>query len=197
VTSRRRLGRALAAPLLLALLAACNPSISPPSYRPPADRSLITAAALESCPATGSAVSGGLPHLTLHCLDDSGTVDLAGLKGPAVINVWSSSCLPCRTESPALERYRKAAKGRVLVLGIDIDPYPDDGLTFARNQGLHYPSVVDEHLQVQGKLKVATLPMSFFLDAEGHLVGNPQIQPFGSESEVAAAVKAHLGVTVP
>lgn len=196
MTSRRRLARGLAAPLLL-LLAACNPSITPPSYRAPADRSLITAADLESCPSAGRAISGGLPHLTLHCLDDSGTVDLAGIKGPAVINVWSSSCLPCRTESPHLESYRKAAKGTVLVLGIDIDPYPDDGLRFASNQGLHYPSVVDEHVQVQGKLKVATLPMSFFLDAAGHLVGNPQIQPFGSEAEIAAAVKSHLGISLP
>jgi cytochrome c biogenesis protein CcmG/thiol:disulfide interchange protein DsbE len=197
VTSRRRLGPALAAPLLLALLAACNPSFSPPSYRGVQDPSRVTAADLDPCPSAGKAVSDGLPHLTLHCLDGIGTVDLAGLKGPALINLWYSTCPPCKAESPYLEQFRTAAKGKVQVLGIDVEPYPDNGLQFAYDHNLHYPSVIDEHDTVRSKLKFTTYPTSYFLDATGHLVGNPQIQPFGSAADIKAAVKAHLGVTVP
>jgi cytochrome c biogenesis protein CcmG/thiol:disulfide interchange protein DsbE len=197
VTPRQRLGRTLAAPLLLALLAACNPSISPPSYRGVQDESRVTAAQLDPCPSVENAVSGGLPHLTLHCLDGSGTVDLAGLKGPALINLWYSTCPPCKKEAPYVEQFRTTAKGKVQVLGIDVEPYPDNGLQFAYDLHLHYPSVIDEHDTVRSKLKFATYPTSYFLDATGHLVGTPQIQPFGSVAEIKAAVKAHLGVTVP
>lgn len=194
MTRRRLLGRALSAPLLLVLLAACNPS--PPSYRGVQDPSLVSAAKLEACPSAGKPVTGGLPHLTLHCLDGRSTVDLAGIKGPAVINIWYSTCPPCKAESPYLEQFRAAANGRVQVLGIDVEPYPDDGLRFVNNQHLHYASVIDEHETVRAKLKFQAYPTSYFLDATGHLVGNPQVVPFTSEAEVAAAVKAHLGVSV-
>jgi cytochrome c biogenesis protein CcmG/thiol:disulfide interchange protein DsbE len=197
VTSRKRLVGAVLAPALLVLLAACNPSVSPPSYRPVQDLSKVSAAALDPCPTAGTPVTGGLPDLTLHCLDGKTTVDLAGVKGPALINVWYSTCPPCKKEAPYVEQFRTAAKGKVQVLGIDVEPYPDGGLTFAYNLGLKYPSVIDEHDTVRSKLKFATYPTSYFLDATGHLVGKPQIQPFGSVAEIKAAVKAHLGVTVP
>jgi cytochrome c biogenesis protein CcmG/thiol:disulfide interchange protein DsbE len=195
VTRRRRLSRALLAPLLLAGLAGCN--ISPPSYRALQDKSLATAADLQPCPSSAKPISGGLPHLTLHCLDNTGTVDLAGLKGPALINVWYSTCSPCKIEAPAIEAFRAAAKGKVLVLGIDVEPYPDHGMQFVNDVHLHYASVIDEHDTVRSKLGFATYPTSYFLDATGQLVGNPQVDPFTSEAEVAAAVKAHLGVSVP
>src|SRR4051794_3552150 len=146
--------RALLAPFLLAALAACNPSVSPPSYNAVKDPSLVSAAALEPCPTSGRPVSGGLPRLTLHCLDGNGTVNLAGVRGPALINVWASNCGPCIKEAPSIDQFRKAAKGKVLVLGIDADVYPDDGLSFARKIGLHYPSVIDEHTDVNAKLKL-------------------------------------------
>jgi cytochrome c biogenesis protein CcmG/thiol:disulfide interchange protein DsbE len=187
----------VAAPLLATLLAGCNASLTPPSYRPVKDPSLVTAAALKPCPTAGKPVSGGLPHLTLHCLDGSTTVDLAGLKGPMLINVWSSTCGPCKDEAPAVDKFRLAATGKVAVLGIDSDPYPDDGLNFAVKVGLHYPSLSDQHNDTPGKLKYATLPASYFLDATGHLVGPTQIAAFASVDEIKAAVKAHLGITVP
>jgi cytochrome c biogenesis protein CcmG, thiol:disulfide interchange protein DsbE len=197
VSSTRRIARAFAGTVLLGLLAACNPSVTPPSYRPVKDLSKVSAAGLDPCPTAGKPVSGGLPHLTLHCLDGKSTLDLAGLKGPALINVWYSTCAPCKQEAGYVQQFHAAAKGTVQVLGIDVEPYPDDGLNFAYNLGLKYPSVIDEHDDVRGKLKFSTFPVSYFLDATGHLVGNPQIAPFTSVGEIKAAVKAHLGVTVP
>jgi thiol-disulfide isomerase/thioredoxin len=189
--------RALTAALFLALASACNPSIGAPGYNAVKDPSLVTAAALAPCPTTGQPVTGGLPKITLHCLDGNGTVDLAGVRGPALINVWASNCGPCIKEAPAIERFREAAKGKVLVLGIDSEPFPDDGLSFARKVGLHYASVIDEHTDVNGKLKLVGYPTSYFLDAAGHLIGPAQSGAFGSIAAIKAAVKAHLGVSVP
>jgi cytochrome c biogenesis protein CcmG/thiol:disulfide interchange protein DsbE len=196
VTSRRRLGRALAAPLLLALLAACNPSISPTQERP-VDASKVTEARLDPCPAAGKPVSGGLPQVSLPCLDGKERVDLAGLKGPMLVNVWYSTCPPCKDEAHLVEQFRTSAKGKVQVLGVDVEPQPNSGLDFAINLGLHYPSVSDQHIEAQSKLGVQGFPSTYFLDATGHLVDPPQIGQFHSLAEIKAAVKAHLGVTVP
>jgi cytochrome c biogenesis protein CcmG, thiol:disulfide interchange protein DsbE len=183
-------------PALLALLVGCNPSISPPQFRQP-DPSLVTAADLAPCPVAGKPVKGGLPNLTLHCLDGKSTLNLAGLRGPALINVWYSTCEPCQKESPYLEQFRDLAQDKVLVLGVDAEPQPNAGLTFDSDHGLHYASVSDQHLDVAAKLKMAGYPMSYFLDAAGELVGKPQILPFASVAQVKAAVKSHLGITVP
>ncbi len=194
--SGSRLRRALVAPLLLATLAGCGSSFGPPSYNAVKDPSLVTAAALEPCPTVGPPVTGGLPKITLHCLDGNGTVDLAGVRGPALINVWASNCEPCIKEAPAVEQFRKDAKGKVLVLGIDSEPSPDAGLSFARKVGLHYASVIDEHTDINGKLKLIGYPTTYFVDAAGHLVGPAQAGAFASLAAIKASVKTHLGVTV-
>jgi thiol-disulfide isomerase/thioredoxin len=196
VTSPRLVARVLATPVLLVLLAACNPSISPPSARP-VDASKVTAAHLDPCPTAGKQVSGGLPHLTLPCLDGKGSVDLAGLRGPMLVNVWFSTCQPCQHEARFVEQLRVAAKGRVQVLGIDVEPKPDDGLDFAITYGLHYPSISDQHVVVQGKLGLQGFPSTYFVDATGHLTGQPQIGPFASYADLVAAVHRNLGVSVP
>lgn len=195
-----RLGRrrtlVLVAPVVVLLVSACNPSVSPPAYRPPTDRSLVSAAGLDPCPVAGKPAKGGLPHLTLHCLDGSSTVDLAGVKGPALVNLWYSTCGPCREEAPLLRTFYGKAKGKLVMLGVDVEPTPDGGLTFDANYGLKFPSVSDQHTDVPPKLKVPGYPVTYFLDATGKLTGTPHPGPFTSEAELAAAVQKNLGITV-
>lgn len=187
---------ALVAPLLVVLISACNPSMSPPAFRTATDPSLVSAAALDPCPVAGKPVKGGLPQLTVHCLDGTSTVDLAGVKGPALVNVWYSDCEPCQKEAPYLRQFYDKAKGKVLMLGIDIEPYADGGLKFDHLYGLHFASVNDQHNDVPPKLKVLGYPTSYFVDAAGKLTGTPHAGPFGSEAAIAAAVQKNLGVTV-
>lgn len=188
---RRRLTACTAS---VALVAGCQ--ISPPSFRAPSP-DVVAQAALEPCPPSGSPVTGGLPKITLHCLDGKSKVDLAGLRGPAIVNFWYSSCPPCSDEARYLGQFAAAAEGKVLVLGVDSEPYPDPALRFASDRGLHYPSVSDQHADVGPKLKVGYFPTTYFLDAAGHLVGKPFVAAFSSAAQVAQQVKAHLGVSVP
>lgn len=57
----------------------------------------------------GTALLGDpAPALTLPALD-GGEVDLAGLRGRAVIvNFWNSWCIPCKEEEPALQAFYAA-----------------------------------------------------------------------------------------
>jgi cytochrome c biogenesis protein CcmG, thiol:disulfide interchange protein DsbE len=187
-----RVGRRFAAVAAsLGLAAGCTAS---PAARP-VDPSLVNQAKLVACPTTGNAVKGGLPKLTLPCLDGTHKVNLAALRGPAIVNVWYSTCDPCLQESGYLEQFRTAAAGKVAVIGIDTEPYPNPGLQFEIKQNVHYASLSDQHDQARSKLKVVGFPTTYFVDAAGHLVGSPH-GPFYSLSEVKAAVKAHLGIAV-
>ena len=57
------------------------------------------------------------------------SVDLSTLRGPMVINTWSSNCGPCRTEMPALQEFYAEYGEQVAVLGIDfLDVQPDAAL---------------------------------------------------------------------
>jgi thiol-disulfide isomerase/thioredoxin len=185
--------RLLAGTATVALVAGCN--VSPPSFRMPSP-DVVAQAGLDPCPTSGPAVSGGLPKVTLRCLDGRSKVNLAGLRGPAIVNFWYSACPPCGQEAKYLGEFAASAKGKVTVLGIDSEPYPDPALHFEADRGLHYPSVSDQHLVMGAKLKVGYFPTTYFLDAAGHLAGKPFVAAFASSAQVAQEVKAHLGVSV-
>ncbi|BEP12868.1 TlpA disulfide reductase family protein [Acidothermaceae bacterium B102] len=191
MTRRPAALRALVVPALVVLLAGCNPSLTPPQLRLP-DPSLVTQAALATCPVSGPSVEGGLPKVTLHCLGDGPSVDLAGVRGPAIVNAWYSNCPPCKTEAPILAKFQTAAQGKVLLLGVDSEAYPDPGLTFAYDYGLHFAMLTDQH----SDFVVGHFPSTYFVDAAGKVVGAP-LSPIDSLQQLKDAVRTRLGVTIP
>ena len=92
-----------------------------------------------------------------------------------MVNCWTSWCPPCIGELSELEELSKkfAEKGCGLV-GLLYDGKDPSGLADAleilAEKGVSYPNIVlwegvDELLQIQA------VPTSFFVDAEGHIVG--------------------------
>jgi thiol-disulfide isomerase/thioredoxin len=195
VTRRTRRLRALLAPALLVpallvLLAGCHVSVSPPALRL-SDPSLVTQANLAPCPVSGKPDKHGLRNVTLHCLGDGPAVHVAGLRGPAVVNVWFSNCLPCQKEAPILAKFAAEAGSKVLMLGVDSESYPNSGLDFVDQYNLHFAMLTDQH----SDFVVKNFPSTYFLDAAGHLVGQP-LSPITSLQQLEAAVRSRLGVTV-
>ena len=192
MTRRRVWLRALVAPALVALLAGCNPSLTPPTFSTP-DPSLVSQAALAACPASnGVQVAGSLPKVTLRCVGAGPSVNLAGLRGPAIINAWYSACLPCAKEAPILAKFQVEAAGKVLMLGVDSETYPNFGLKFAHDYGLHFAMLTDQHTD----FVVGHFPSTYFLDAAGKVVGAP-LSPIASLQELKDAVRTRLGVVIP
>jgi cytochrome c biogenesis protein CcmG, thiol:disulfide interchange protein DsbE len=174
-----RLGALLAAVALLLGGCTAPPSGPPtPSFAPVDPAAVVAArkqAGIADCPASSTTVPArrdGLPDLVLECLGGDSTVRLAGLRGtPMVINLWAQWCPPCREESPYLRQYQKAAKGKVMMLGIDYDdPRPELAVEFASLVKWTYPQLQDPERRLSSVMRIGGLPTTLFVDADGKLV---------------------------
>lgn len=198
--------RALLVALVLPLLAACG-SGTPDAIKPgphqidvsnPQLVSFKKHTTIPDCPRVASAgVQGGMPGVTLPCLGGGRSVDVAGLRGPTIVNFWASWCGDCRKEMPALAAYAKH-QSAVRVLGIDfLDPQPGAALELAKGSDVGYPLVAD----TKGALDKASpmphisgLPLTVFLDAQGSIV-HIEAGAMLTEKDVAEAALKYLGAT--
>jgi cytochrome c biogenesis protein CcmG/thiol:disulfide interchange protein DsbE len=154
---------------------------------------LRRAAALQPCPA---GLGPELPDLTLACLGGGSDVRLrsAAPGRPTLVNIWATWCGPCVREVPALVTFARRAGDRVAVVGVDTTDEDDKALTFARQYGMHYPSVVDPDGRVLRAFGGGP-PITLLLDAEGTVRFRHRGE-LTSPDEIAALVRQHLGVTL-
>lgn len=173
---KRRLAAGCAAAVLLS--AGCSAGTRPaagPAVAGPSTARLLSAAALEPCPRaaaspTSAPAGTALPAVALRCLGDGPPTRLADLRGPAILNLWASWCLPCQRELPALQALHAEAGDRLLVLGVVTDDTSRNALGFAAAAGVHYPSLVDTNGTVRRRLGYPGPPVTLFLDRSGRIV---------------------------
>jgi thiol-disulfide isomerase/thioredoxin len=199
--------RVLAAALTLAALAlsGCSDDVVPGPGRAdidvdtPALRQLKAEAGIEACrPGDGDPGDAPLPEVTLPCLGGGDDVDLAGLRGPLVINIWAAWCGPCAREMPALARFYERYGDRVPVLGIDYqDPQTGPALELAKKSRVTYPLLADPQGDLQGRApfpNAIRMPMFAFVGQDGEV----QVAAGGIESveEMVDLVEQHLGIVL-
>jgi cytochrome c biogenesis protein CcmG, thiol:disulfide interchange protein DsbE len=121
-------------------------------------------------------------------------VSLAQLRGtPVVLNFWASWCDPCRAEAPVLQRKWLVERGRgVLFLGLNMQDITDDSRAFTRSVGATYPSLRDRSNGVAHRWGVTGLPETFFLSAQGRVVGHV-IGAVSAEQLAAGVAAARAG----
>ena len=203
----RRLLLAVLLPILVAAsLSACSPDaidVRPPDVEvdTPELREVKARIGMDDCaPGTGEPVEGGLPEVTLPCLGGGPDVDLSGLRGPMVVNLWQANCGPCKKEMPALEEFHQRHGVRVAVLGIDFnDVHPSGALALAEETGATYPSLADPggDLMVEEAFAVGRrgMPAFVFVDADGRVAGQSS-GGVESVAEVEERVAEQLGITL-
>ncbi len=152
---------------------------------------------IPNCPKVGSTqVDGGMPGVSVPCLGGGRSVNVAGLRGPMIVNFWQSTCGPCRKEMPALAAYARQ-QSAVRVVGIDIlDVQPAAALQLARDSKVGYPLVADPAGNLVGRRPLPRqvgLPFTVFLDASGRAV-HTEAGAMTTEADVAAAARKYLGV---
>ena len=109
--------------------------------------------------------------LSLPSLRGRGTIDLAGLAGtPIVMNFWSSTCGPCKQETPALASVAREVGGKVAFLGIDTIDARQRAIAFVTRYRVAYPIAFDPQGKAANRYGVLGLPVTVFLSPSAKTV---------------------------
>jgi thiol-disulfide isomerase/thioredoxin len=116
----------------------------------------------------GSRVGEPAPALALEGLDGR-RWSLADAGGRLVwVNFWATSCEPCRTEMPAMQRLAEAYADELLILGVDWGEERSGVEAFVARYGITYPILLDPDLATFYRWAGTDgLPRHYFIGAEG------------------------------
>lgn len=152
----------------------------------------VAAGKIVSCsviPTDSSKTSG----TSLTCLDGNSKVLLESIKGPAVINVWGSWCVPCRDEMPFLREL--AATGKVQIIGIDVEEADmESARKFVIEQGMTWPNLYDKDGSTKSSFGMG-VPVTWYLDSKGE-VAYKHVGVLKSKEQLFSEVEKYLGVKV-
>ena len=120
---------------------------------------------------TNADVEGdALPDSTVQNLDGD-DVAIASLVGqPMVINIWGSTCGPCKKELPDFAAAHLQYQDSVRFVGISYLPASDREEDFARERGVQYELLYDGSGDFINDMGVAAFPVTLFVDANGRIV---------------------------
>jgi cytochrome c biogenesis protein CcmG/thiol:disulfide interchange protein DsbE len=131
-------------------------------------------ASLKAPPPAVLHAGSSAPAFSLPRLGGGAPVTLSSFLGtPVIVNFFASWCPDCRSELAAMGTVAARNSGRVAVVGID----SNDGTGTPAQQLLvaahaTYPVGVDTSAQVAAKYLLVALPVTYFLDAHGRVVGS-------------------------
>jgi thiol-disulfide isomerase/thioredoxin len=116
----------------------------------------------------GSLVGQPAPDMNATDLDGR-TWSLTDADGRLVwVNFWATSCEPCRTEMPAMQRLAEAYPDELLILGVDWGEGRDAVTDFVGRYGVDYPILLDPTLETYYRWAGTDgLPRHYFIGAEG------------------------------
>ena len=135
--------------------------------------------------------SGKTTGTLLSCLDGNSKVLLESIKGPAVINVWGSWCVPCRQEMPFLRAL--AATKKIQIIGIDVEEANmESARKFVIEQGMTWPNLYDKDGSTKSAFGMG-VPVTWYLNSKSE-VAYKHIGVLKSKEELFSELKKYLGI---
>lgn len=95
---------------------------------------------------------------------------LAAIDRPAVVNVWASWCLPCRSEAPLLDEAFQQFGDEVEFIGVDVQDNQADAKVFLNEFGLDFDHFFDRNREVPNFYGGIGTPITLFFGPNGNLV---------------------------
>jgi cytochrome c biogenesis protein CcmG, thiol:disulfide interchange protein DsbE len=133
----------------------------------------VGSAALEAPPPPVLQSGALAPAFSLPALQGESPVSLAAFRGkPVIVNFFASWCRDCRAELAAVARVARATDGHLTVVGVDSN---ETSAATAKQllaaAGATFPVASDAQAKVASQYLVQALPVSYFLDGSGRVVG--------------------------
>ena len=128
-----------------------------------------------------------------ECLDSSPGVNIAAIKGPAIINVWGSWCDPCKEEIPYFAEYFQTKDPQIQLIGVDVEEKRiEDGRMFARTHGIMWPNLFDADGSTRKYFGMG-VPVTWFIDSDGKVLYK-KIGPIKSVEELRTLSFKYFGL---
>jgi len=128
--------------------------------------------ALAACGSGGGAAGGlgeSLPSVEVSPLDGGNSIALDTIGGPAVVNLWATWCVPCRTEMPEFEAVHRERGDEVRFVGVNIGDDADQATEFLDEVAVTFDQYLDPDGSVQTGLAATQLPVTVVIDADGEI----------------------------
>ena len=130
---------------------------------------------------------------SLACLAGGKPVLLESIKGPAIINVWGSWCIPCRQEMPHFAALAKLKK--VTIIGIDVEEANlAAGKNFVLAHGMNWPILFDPDGRTKSAFGMG-VPVTWFLNNKSVIVYR-QIGIINSDQLLFNEVSKYLKIKI-
>ena len=113
-------------------------------------------------------VGQAAPSMVLTTLDGD-RVDTRALKGPMVVNFWSTWCGPCKDEHDLLQASARSATD-VSFYGVLYGDEPEKARRYLQTAGAAYPTLIDENNRAAIDFGVSGVPETFFVDRRGTVI---------------------------
>ena len=128
-------------------------------------------------PPASSDTSAAKPASDFTVQDANGMqVKLSDFSGkPVVLNFWATWCPPCQRELPAFDKMYKVYGDKVQFLMINVDGSGADPLSIQESMasaGFSFPLYYDLKGSAASAYRISSIPMSYFIDAEGNIVSD-------------------------
>jgi len=128
------------------------------------------------CARGGPSVADDVTSMPLE-LWDGDTTTLADLttNGPLVVNLWATWCTPCLEEMPVLQEAHedgvRVGGDVVRFIGVNVSDSPTRAAQRADELGITYLQGRDPDGAFSAALSTVGLPVTAFVDRDGHLAG--------------------------
>lgn len=130
---------------------------------------LIVPVVIAGCadgPGSGSELED-LPEVTVAEFESH----LAELNRPAVVNVWASWCLPCRSEAPLLTQAAETYGDEIEFIGVDVQDSQEGAKAFLAEYGLAgLDHLFDPGRSIPNHYKAFGTPITLFFAPGGELI---------------------------
>ena len=116
-------------------------------------------------------VGRAAPPFALKAVGTGETIDLQRLRGrPVVLNFWATWCGPCYQEHPTLVENARLLGANVQFVGVVFNDSEEKIMTFLRQRGSAYPTLLDQQGKTAIAYGVGGVPETFFLNRQGTIV---------------------------
>lgn len=136
---------------------------------------------------TNDTASTKVPDFTVYDLEGNALSLYDCLGKPVVLNFWATWCGPCQSEMPAFDKMYQQYSDQVTFLMVNVTDGSRDTVesvtSFYKDSGYTFPIYFDTTLEAAMTYGAYSIPLTFFIDAEGNLLYNQM----GAISEEALA----------